>query len=475
MRADRFGCALLCVLAGGCLQGVAPYPRDDVATTREDTPLEIDVLANDHDADEVTDIVTPPSLGRATIQDDGTILYEPLPEKTGEDSFTYLVENEAGAAQARVTVHVQVDSDRFGEPSVLLSRGLPLTPIAANLDRDGQADLILQVGDQTLALLAEGDDFREVEAWGEPRCCLRSPPLVADIDGDGDSDIVRFDEEGGLTIHRIERSRSGSGLEIEDHPIAYGGEGGIAIDGLELTFIARPNHLASGDFDGDGAIDLAVVLDDLDAVVLHSDISSGVPARSRLLTQAPVSGLASGDVTGDGRIDLLVSMNGALDIFSFEGDEAIGARIAFSRSNRLRSTGLLVGQLDDDAREELVVIDGEAITVLDVQVVDNTAEVSSSSVASELRYGVLADVLGDERLELVGSRWRFPAIEIWQPAEVQGKNGLEAFADAVLLGYPDGEPAVLPWRGGSRIIVGRYNDDEEQHELVAVPWSAGER
>ena len=61
-----------------------PDAADDSATTDEDTPVTIDVLANDSDPDgdplTITS-VTEPSLGTAVVDGDGTIVYTPDAER----------------------------------------------------------------------------------------------------------------------------------------------------------------------------------------------------------------------------------------------------------------------------------------------------------------------------------------------------------------------------------------------------------
>ena len=74
-----------------------PELLDDVATTDEDTPVTIDVLANDSDpfdvgyevtADEL-EITSEPENGTVVIEADGTVTYTPNPEFSGTDTFVY--------------------------------------------------------------------------------------------------------------------------------------------------------------------------------------------------------------------------------------------------------------------------------------------------------------------------------------------------------------------------------------------------
>ena len=73
-----------------------PVAIDDNATTDEDTPVDIDVLANDSDIDGALDtssvaIVDSPVDGTVTVNPDGTITYEPDTNFFGTDLFTYTV------------------------------------------------------------------------------------------------------------------------------------------------------------------------------------------------------------------------------------------------------------------------------------------------------------------------------------------------------------------------------------------------
>ena len=96
-----------------------PIANDDVATTAEEMALGIDVLANDTDVDNSMNtahliIVSNPANGNAVVEPNGTISYSPVKDFTGEDSFTYQVEDAAGAKSnvATVTIVVLPVNDR---------------------------------------------------------------------------------------------------------------------------------------------------------------------------------------------------------------------------------------------------------------------------------------------------------------------------------------------------------------------------
>jgi hypothetical protein len=94
----------------------SPVAQDDGATTDEDVPVTIDVLANDEDTDGNLDpttvtITTSPALGSATIDPaTGQVTYQPEPNRSSSDSFTYTVEDDDGAVSNAATVTVAINA-----------------------------------------------------------------------------------------------------------------------------------------------------------------------------------------------------------------------------------------------------------------------------------------------------------------------------------------------------------------------------
>ena len=92
-----------------------PAERDDAATTAEDSPASIAVLANDTDLDGDTltvSGVSAPAHGNATANADGTVTYTPAGNYSGPDTFTYTVsDGHGGTATGTVTVTVTAVND----------------------------------------------------------------------------------------------------------------------------------------------------------------------------------------------------------------------------------------------------------------------------------------------------------------------------------------------------------------------------
>jgi len=83
----------------------APVANQDVAETSSGTPVTIDVLANDFDADGdplSVQSLTAPSHGTAVINADQTITYSPNLNFSGSDSFTYTISDSRGGTDTAV-------------------------------------------------------------------------------------------------------------------------------------------------------------------------------------------------------------------------------------------------------------------------------------------------------------------------------------------------------------------------------------
>ncbi len=92
----------------------APVAVNDSDTTAEDTPVTIDVLANDTDVenDTLTVVsVTQPANGTAVINGDGTITYTPDDNFCATDTFTYTITDGDLGDTATVTVTVTCVND----------------------------------------------------------------------------------------------------------------------------------------------------------------------------------------------------------------------------------------------------------------------------------------------------------------------------------------------------------------------------
>ncbi len=132
-----------------------PVAMDDVASTVIDTSAVIDVTANDIDLDGDTLTVTGVTdglLGTVVANGDGTVTYTPNTGVTGEDSFTYTVEDGNGGAPdlAKVTMSIL---EAPNEPPVAVDdtfatdedTSIIIDPAANDTDGNGDAVVVAAI------------------------------------------------------------------------------------------------------------------------------------------------------------------------------------------------------------------------------------------------------------------------------------------------------------------------------------------
>jgi len=132
----------------------APLAADDVIQVDENSTIQFDVLANDHDPenDQLTlELLSTPTHGVLTAQADGTFAYQPDSDFNGPDSFTYRL-SDGRLLSTEATVRLDVQAVNYA-------------PIVANdngtLPEDGTLEIDVLANDSdpdgdTLALVAVG-------------------------------------------------------------------------------------------------------------------------------------------------------------------------------------------------------------------------------------------------------------------------------------------------------------------------------
>ena len=149
------GAAEVCATAALTVTVVngTPVAQPDTATTPEDTPVAVDVTANDADPDGdalTVAVVTPPAHGTVELGEDGVITYTPDPDYNGPDAFSYQVCDALGAcAEATVAVTVEPVNDPPLAEDDFASTAGPAVDVAVLLndsDPDGDALSVTAVG-----------------------------------------------------------------------------------------------------------------------------------------------------------------------------------------------------------------------------------------------------------------------------------------------------------------------------------------
>ncbi len=212
---------------------------------------------------------------------------------------------------------------RFSNPFVLVDLGaVPADLITADLDNDGDDDVLVAVFDGRNLLIenlsettpgAFAPDPVELPVIGGGEAVLN----VADVDNDGDLDLLVANGAGGRnSLFLIENLSETSPGAFADTAVRYT---------QQDDDINSPTNLAIGDVDGDGDLDAIVADDFVSAVVLVSDLNRKEPeaARERAFVdiadrQARVLSLTLEDVDGDGDLDVLAFSRTETSLFWIE-------------------------------------------------------------------------------------------------------------------------------------------------------------
>ena len=194
-------------------------------------------------------------------------------------------------SDVRDTALFDVDGDGDLDPMAISNTGAAQQRWFENLNSDGSA---FSTGSN---LATASNTTRQVD--------------VADIDGDGDLDLVRGRNSGDIRWDR--------------------NDGGGSFASCLLASVGAANHTIAADIDGDGDLDVVAQRNDTNTLPIGTTwlVNSGatcgtwnqVPIQAN--AQSGMRGLAAGDMDGDGDVDLVVaSASAGLNVYLNPGATA---------------------------------------------------------------------------------------------------------------------------------------------------------
>jgi hypothetical protein len=316
--------------------------------------------------------------------------------------------------------------------------------------------LLLIASLSQLAIEGAGANRWERATSGLPGSGAYFGVKFADVNGDGDLDVVGASDGEGIRVFLGDGS--GSWTAVPTHPATSGGYGDVSLgdvdgDGDVDIFAGSPGEgtgnpkglhvfrgdgsggfseitsssnlptngrwrgVAEGDLNGDGNLDLAATNGYGDAQGIHAfigdgqggfvDQSSGLPVNSDRDSNVVIA-----DFNKDGNLDLAAGGSAGVDVYL--GNGGSGGAMSWTQSSSGlpdgRFSGLSVADVDDDGRKDLVVSAygaGRGEGVRFYRNVDKGSSWKSISeglpVEGDYIENSAADVTGDGHVDIVVS------------------------------------------------------------------------
>ena len=264
-------------------------------------------------------------------------------------------------------------------PTLAITQGL----VAGDFNGDGNVDLVAieqGVGTPLIhTLLGNGDGTFNTTTTTESFPTGFSPPIAADVNGDGKLDLVALNAGAG-TVGVLLGNGDGTFQNI------------ATVAAVPAAFpIVGVQYLATGDFNHDGNTDLVINGGTTDILLGNGDGTFGAPAAISA-TPSPGS-IATSDLNADGNLDIVA---GTVMYFG-NGD----GTFTQSTSSLAGSTSTLIADLNGDGAPDLLSTFGNQASV-SLNNGDGTFQPEVTYADGSARFLNIADANGDGHADLIG-------------------------------------------------------------------------
>ncbi len=268
-------------------------------------------------------------------------------------------------------------------------------PALADVNGDGYADLIRFVGvsaaeptrGDVWVSLTTGIGFAPQTKWHESLATAGEEMRMGDVNGDGCADVVLF-SEGAVGGVRVALANLAGSFDDPGPPLLVG----FAKAGAQV-------HVA--DFDGDGLADLASVENGATqrVIVALALLGGGFAPPVTVMEQTGNGQVFFGDVTGDRRADMLrrLSSGPGVSLRAWSGGSFGMERIAHQESGFNERTWFATGRLNADLNADLMTLEFSPGPMLTLETVTAVCAIAGEHAPSravnlgEYGYGTMTN------------------------------------------------------------------------------------
>jgi hypothetical protein len=302
-----------------------------------------------------------------------------------------------------VSIHWNDGSGQFTPGPVLPIPGEPTQAVTVDHDQDGDLDIVVACHwSESIVLLTNNGGtfapFSIVHSGGRMES-IKS----ADFNGDGILDLVSTED----------------GLLATDFAIVLFGQPGGGYSPPDYYDIG-PNQisdtLATGDFDGDGDVDIAVARHQSDGIQILLNSGTGVFSPGAFLqTGLDPRSHAACDLDGDGDLDLLVPCLTAdtLEVYLNNGSGAFTLSSSYATGGAPASVSF--ADLDGNGTQDAAVssLDTDDLHILFNDGMANFAAHEVMSGHDSAVFGITGDIDGDHAPDLILPRHNASSVAVW--------------------------------------------------------------
>ena len=331
-----------------------------------------------------------------------------------------------------------VDTNSFDAKVDFTAGTVPYSVSTGDLDGDGKADLaVVNQYSSSVSVFRNTGNSGAISFATKVDFTTGSYPesvSIGDLDGDGKADLA-VANQGSSTVS-IFRNTSSSGT------IAFATK-------VDFTTDANPNSISTGDFDGDGKLDLAVAKVNSGTVSVYRNTgSTGIISFATKVDFTSGAGCWSvsiSDLDGDGKLDLAVPniYYNSVSVLRNTGSNGIisfATKVDFTTGFDTRSVS--IGDLDGDGKPDLAVTNSDSNTV---SILRNNSSNGTISFASKVDYSTgteprsvsIGDLDGDSKPEISVTNYGSNSLSIFRNTSSSGTISFSSKVDYATGAYPN--------------------------------------